>query len=458
MVRAVRLANGVLLLAAVFFLLMLVYVIRTYSFGASGVPVLFYVVPVLGAITCLALLKLPSAQRVNVALTIVSIVVSVYAVEAFLAVAANAQARETRGETGRPLDRRSILEVVQDLRRQGTTAYPAALPYFFMNSNLSSHIQTLGGVANVATVLCNELGQYMIYQADERGFNNPKGIWRSDSLTIAVVGDSFTHGSCVPEGKDVSSQLRERWPRTLGLGMSSNGPLLELATLREYLPAFKPGVVLWMYYEGNDLSDLHKEQSSSMLRRYMDAGFTQGLLHKQATVDSLLVSWIDAEEKKLGTLDLNGKPEVYGVRQFVTLKTLRRSLNLVVNPRATEFDACALPMFREVLGEAKKTVSSWGGKLYFVYLPSWARYHSSLHRCEKLRDQVLATAADLEIPIIDMHLIFQRQQDQSALFAQGAIQSTHYNVKGYGLVAQTVIDSLQTAKILAPPRLGRAGR
>jgi hypothetical protein len=49
-----------------------------------------------------------------------------------------------------------------------------------------------------------------------------------------------------------------------------DGPLLEFAAVREYLPAVRPAVVLWMYFERNDLPDLAKEaenpRSSTHLR------------------------------------------------------------------------------------------------------------------------------------------------------------------------------------------------
>ena len=55
----------------------------------------------------------------------------------------------------------------------------------------------LGGVGSVKTVYCNEGGEYTIYDADERGFSNPKGLWGAPA-EVAVIGDSYTQGACVP--------------------------------------------------------------------------------------------------------------------------------------------------------------------------------------------------------------------------------------------------------------------
>ena len=91
------------------------------------------------------------------------------------------------------------------------------------------------------------------------------GIWKSNKLDIAIVGDSFTHGYCVPTNTQFVSLIRKQYPSTLNLGMGGNGPLVELATLREFLPPFKPKIVLWVYFEGNDYSELHEEGNSRVL-------------------------------------------------------------------------------------------------------------------------------------------------------------------------------------------------
>ena len=38
-------------------------------------------------------------------------------------------------------------------------------------------IYTLGTISNTTTVLCSEGGDWSIYESDEHGFNNPKGLY-----------------------------------------------------------------------------------------------------------------------------------------------------------------------------------------------------------------------------------------------------------------------------------------
>lgn len=458
--RPLNFADFILKITAACFVLMLVYLGVQYRFSTSGVPVAFYVTPLAGFVTIVALLRARPSFRINAAVTLVTIGFTLYTFELFVEwrFPANAvQAASAR--TGKPYDGRSKLEVVQDLRRDGFRAYPAAWPWWFIAANPSrTQLLPLGAVANAKTVLCNESGPYTVYDSDERGFSNPKGIWAGERVEIAVVGDSFTQGFCVPQGEDMVSQIREVWPRTLNLGMSGNGPLLELATIREYLPPLKPNVVLWNYFEGNDLFDLEKEKSVPVLRKYMGDGFSQGLVGKQAEVDTLLTSWLEVVIKAGAA---SSQDELFRkstskdqIKHFVTLKGLRNLLQLTANP-GMEYRQCDLASFRDVLQKANTTVASWGGRLVFVYLPSWTRYHGGLNQCEKERDQVMAQVSALGIPIIDIHQAFQKHGSPSKLFAQEELGYSHYGADGYRLAAQTVIESICNANLLPPPDAGK---
>ena len=53
----------------------------------------------------------------------------------------------------------------------------------------------------------------------------------------------------------------------LNLGYGGNGPLIEYATLREYLSSNVK--VIWIYFEGNDLNDLNNEIKNKILNSYM---------------------------------------------------------------------------------------------------------------------------------------------------------------------------------------------
>ena len=73
-------------------------------------------------------------------------------------------------------DFRSQKEVVEDLKKENNNknVYQAILPNFlFKEPKFFTELLPLSGISNATTVLCNESGEYSIYQSDRYGFNNP---------------------------------------------------------------------------------------------------------------------------------------------------------------------------------------------------------------------------------------------------------------------------------------------
>ena len=80
-------------------------------------------------------------------------------------------------------------------------------------------------------------------------------------------------------------------------------------------------------------------------------------------------------------------------------------------------------------------VSTWDGKLYFVYLPSYYRYAKDQKYF--FRKTVLRIATELGIPIIDMHKeVFNLHPDPLSLFPFRS--NGHYNAEGNRLVAEAI--------------------
>ena len=61
-------------------------------------------------------------------------------------------------------------------------------------------------------------------------------------------------GACVNRDEGISSAIRSSGLNLLNTSRGGNGPLLELATLKEYGQLFKPKIVLWQFYH-NDLEN-----------------------------------------------------------------------------------------------------------------------------------------------------------------------------------------------------------
>jgi hypothetical protein len=268
-------------------------------------------------------------------------------------------------------------------------------------------------------------------------------------VEIAAVGDSFTHGYCVPPEQNFVALIRERHPATLNLGIAGNGPLLMLATLTEYLTPLKPRVVLWFYFEGNDLGDLWRQENrSAVLRSYLTDGYSQESLMRQGAIDDAILDEIPrlrAEGERLRAQRLN-RPLAPQLMGFAKLSTLRQQLGLVgaVEPRElAAVDRANMDLFRDVLLRARTRVDGWGGRLVFVYLPDWNRYAGTTTLALTRRGDVIAMARSLGIPVIDtVDSAFVASGDPLSLFPFR--RPGHYNAPGHRVVADAVLEALST--------------
>lgn len=355
---------------------------------------------------------------------------------------------------GVEFDTRDRIEVLLDLKNRGVDAIPAIMPHELLRNRSDgsvasvlaasgSELQPLGGVSKRVTVLCNEIGDYSIFTSDEHGFNNPTGLWTSGGADVAVLGDSYVQGWCVPPDKNFVALIRESYPRTLSLGIGGNGPLLELATLKEFLPPLRPRVVVWTYFETNDLDELSKERRSRLLERYLAGDFRQGLLSRQDETDRMLMSYIEDQlAKALRRTGERAREKNHSLIRLIKLSSLRARSRLLFDqePQEKPVDTEAnLALLQTILREAKSAVGAWGGTLYFLYLPEWERY-AIPGIANRQRPRVLQMAANLEIPVIDIHAAFAAQDDPLSFFPFR--RAGHYNEQGNRLVANRVLKEL----------------
>ena len=239
---------------------------------------------------------------INLIIVFIVVVVFTFLFEYYLSlVSSKKEPFETRIELAAEknifFDRRRRMEVILDIRdnlkfTDRNNYYPIVHPSIFLRRSPlvieGNEIFPLSSVANVNTVYCNESGEYSIYYSDRFGFNNPPRGEDLKKLDIAVVGDSFANGACVEAGKNAVDNLRKFKPKTLNFGMGGSGPLIEMGIFKEYISQLKPKVLLWFYYEGNDLSDLKKEMREPILTRYHEKKYSQDILNKKRKIDEQL--------------------------------------------------------------------------------------------------------------------------------------------------------------------------
>lgn len=339
-------------------------------------------------------------------------------------------------------DGRSPREIVLDLRAQGLQAYPrisAPLAQVIrIGTGTGDSIQPLSpSPSEVRVVFCNEAGHPVMYDSDEYGFNNPRGLWSHATVEAVLIGDSFTHGACVPLQDHFSQRLRKVIPDLLNLGVAGAGPLTELAILREYAAAKTPRKVFWVFYEGNDRYDVRVENANKVLSRYRDdPTFRQNLRAHQDAINMGMSRWADsALAVPEGDWAITFGDRVRGA---ITLSGLRRLAGIGVPVPTREPPALNIP---DILATAVAEVRSWGGTFYLVYLPEYARYSSWLGSGTRGRSAILATADSLGVQVIDLVPVFDSLPSPTSMWSYAG---GHLTAEGYGHVAAALFKALAT--------------
>jgi hypothetical protein len=186
------------------------------------VAVISHAVPALAAALCLAALRLKPDRRINLALADLTLAIATYGGELVLRLTEPSILRGERpvmtglrgsrdkerlaarlAKTfGVEIDARDGLEVLEDLQRNGIDAVPSVSAFYRLRDHGGASVTTappilaLGGISNKVTVLCNEGGQYVSYEADERGFRNPRPLCESELFL------DRRHRSRLPSGDD----------------------------------------------------------------------------------------------------------------------------------------------------------------------------------------------------------------------------------------------------------------
>ena len=334
-------------------------------------------------------------------------------------------------QTGNVYDIRSKFEIYSDLKKEDANVVMSIPPGNFINE-LNQKIFQFSGISNSKTIHCNENGYYSIYQSDRYGFNNPDNEWDKKEIDFLLLGDSYTEGACVNEEDTISGNLKKISTNVvLNLGQTGNGPLIEYATLREYLPIKKTKRVLWIYYEGSDLMNLASELKNPILLKYLtDENFSQNLISKQEIINKKLFLEIDnkikVEKERLDNI------KYYYFKRFIKLYSIRELL--LPTPTSNKF--------KNVIKKSKEFANDNNSKFYFIYLPDSRFLKNKNYRNSKNYEKVISIVNDLNIPIIDINKeLFKDHEDPLSLFPfRGA---GHYNELGYKQVANAIFKRIK---------------
>ena len=337
-------------------------------------------------------------------------------------------------------DLRTAMEVVSDMRKEGKEVYPNLVNWY---PGTAESFIPLGGIFNVDTVLCNELGQYVVYRSDRYGFNNYDYVYDKE-IDAVLIGDSFTQGACVEQNESIMGNLNRMGLATISLGKGGNGPLAEYASYKEYVDELEPEYVLWLYFEGNDLyGDLQREKSFELLRKYLDDdGFSQNLSSNRDKIDNYIKEHLDDRR-------------AYGFHKFamrinsaVKLTDLRTVIsNFAGSPILLRLyknmDQETKDLFEQIILKANSATRQKGERFIFVYLPAYTRYTNSGYKnlLDFGKEYVIGFLKENNIEHLDFDEVISGHKDPLEFFPYR--QDGHYNPFGYQVLSSEIYNYIK---------------
>lgn len=393
--------------------------------------VVYVVLPLIVAAAAAALLRAKVELRVGVALAMVATGLALLVAE----VAASAWL----GLSARAHQRLSLRAQLMQLRATGVDAFPRipgnvivdADPQFVIAGAVKHPISP--GPGHTTILLCDEDRPLLTYQGDRFGLDNPDSLWEADSVPLAIVGDSYTVGVCVPAADAIPGRLRARGA-LLNLGISGAGPMHELALLRELAAPKHPRTVVWVFFEGNDFYDIGREAARDWLRAYLDPEHSQQIVAHRAQMDSAFRRWSDS--LTAAEPEAQAPPPLWRLGDVLKLRAIRRTVPAsITRPKRDS----RVELLRAVLARARGDVEGWGGRFLVVYMPAYRRYGVRVGEPYPLRPAVLRTIRELDLELLDLDEAFRATGNPRALWVT---PRSHLTPEGYAIAARAIETAL----------------
>jgi hypothetical protein len=334
-------------------------------------------------------------------------------------------------DQGKPFDARTPLARFVDLRKEDPSAVPIVTPASLREEPIDiggRKTVPLAGISLAHTLDCNESGEYLVYDSDEHGFENPRGLYEK-GLDILILGGSLTAGACVPPDQNIGAHVRKKIPKTLSLAYSDDGPLTELATLVEFGPMLAPKRVVW-FHDWTDLNDLAYEENGPLVK-YLEPDWSVGVATRQGEIDTALRAIVARRlTAALARGDLVPEPNV--AKDVLMLRHIRGAFRSSQGARR-------IPLMRRVLERAKSVVAQWGGTLYVAWASGW---ESFLPGAKEQADRApfFALVKELGLPLIDLEPAIRAHPDPLSLYPFRI--RGHNTGEGYALMADAILRAI----------------
>tara|TARA_Y100000996_G_scaffold406963_1_gene383988 strand:+ start:243 stop:1646 length:1404 start_codon:yes stop_codon:yes gene_type:complete len=457
-----RILNNINILLAIFFAVIFFYLIKKNNFEIFDINSRFFfnilITLVLFTFHSISASLSPINVKINLTLSSISSYFTIILIEILVTIYlsyfnnlsdAEAVASSLAEEQNIYFDTRPKRQVYDEKKESNEDIVLSFTPAYFSKTKLKiDEIYPLGGISNSPTLHCNESGYYSTYTSDRFGFNNPDHVWEK-KIDFLLIGDSFTHGACVDGGYDIASNLRVFYTgkNFINLGMGSNDSLLMYSTWKEYGEKLKPKNLLWLHFE-NDIVELNTwGKNNELALKYFYEDLNQNLMSHQNEIDEKIKEIVELEYHK----NINENKENFqNIKPTVSISNLKNTIRNILFLRGirtlvgfnnvNEYD----PLFLDILIKTKREVNSQGGRLIFVYLPSWERYKFKLLNKSSLyhKKKILNEVGKINIDIVDLDaLYFKNHPDPLSLFPFRT--RGHYTVDGYKNISKVISDYIK---------------
>jgi hypothetical protein len=287
---------------------------------------------------------------------------------------------------------------------------------------------------------------------DQNGFRNDHEIGEA---SVVVLGDSFVEAGLVPTNDLLTTRLNKLLgTEVANLGQSGYGPQQELIVLRRYGLPLKPRLVLWFFFEGNDLLDMPRyermlqEQAQALKAQnsFKARSFTKNVLDLLATLTSPQPNQISTEANDRACIFQNSQAE--------TAETLYFAYG--GNPLSRE-EIELLEEVQAIFQDAQETSAENGAQFVLVFVPTKFRVYERF--CQFKPESLAASwqANDLpqrlgewakakDISFIDLTAALSTSAGQGELVYFP--DDGHWNAHGHQVTAQAIEEFLRTEGLL----------
>ena len=294
-----------------------------------------------------------------------------------------------------------------------------------------------------------DLNRTVEYRTDENGFRNSVKPQQAD---IVFIGDSYTEAAQVDEGDTFVRRVAQLTGLSVvNLARGAYGPQQELIVLQRYGPTFKPRVVVWQLFEGNDLYDAEEfaewkknphQVNTSLMERYFDNSLLTELLTTTRRLESggtmVTLRYHDGTSRRV-SLRYPFEPD--------QLSTLHTGMTETLSALEAGQRLCESQGIRLLVVVVPMMVRVLAPDISFDNQEDRMRFLPELREGQKDLGRTIQEFCDRSgCTFVDGFEALQRAAAAGSrnLYIPG---DEHFDIEGHNVMAQTIVDSLKSENL-----------